>query len=84
MARSVSAMDSISPERMPRDLVVAAPMTRKLDCPAIEPMASPDGISLGPSKRRIKQATLELPTSITATTPRWMAALRIARMVRWD
>ena len=75
-------MDSISPRLIPRDLVVAAPITRKVDCPAIEPITSPERISSELSKRRIKQATLELPASITAITPRWIANFRIPRIAR--
>ena len=39
MARSVSCMAQISPKRTPRDRVVAAPITRKPDCPASEPIS---------------------------------------------
>ena len=75
-------MDSISPKLIPRDLVVAAPITRKVDCPAMEPITSPDKILSELSKRRIRQATLELPTSKTAMTPRWIADFRIPRIAR--
>jgi hypothetical protein len=83
IARSVSCIASISPKRTPRERVVAAPITRNCDWPAIEPRPSSRSPSV-PSKRRTRQAIFEVPISRMAITPRWIAARRMFRMALCD
>jgi len=84
IARSVSFITAISPKRTPRLRVVAAPITRNWLWPAIGPTPSCSRSRSGPSKRRIRQAIFEVPTSRMAITPRCMAARRMFRMARWE
>ena len=56
IARSVSGIASTSPPRTPRERVVAAPITRNRDCPAMCPTPSPRAAS--GSKRSTRQAVL--------------------------
>jgi hypothetical protein len=58
MARSVSAIESTSPKRTPRERVTPWPITRNCACPAMGPTPSTAWLRSGPSKRSTRQATL--------------------------
>ena len=84
IARSVSASAAISPCSIPRERVVAAPITRNEDWPARVPIPSPSArADRSGSTFRIRQAIFDVPMSRTAITPLASAAFRIARIARW-
>ena len=82
IARSVSCIASISPKRTPRERVVAAPITRKPDCPASDPTPSFAATLSLPSNLSTRHPIFDVPMSRIAITPRCIAVFRMARMAR--
>ena len=80
-ARSHSSIEAISPKAMPRERVLAAPMTRNAPCDSAGRVSGPSPISSG-TNWSTRQATFEVPMSSTAMTPRRNAVSRRARIAR--
>ena len=81
IARSHSSIAAISPKATPRERVFDAPMTRNAPCVSVGRPASASPSSAG-TNWSTRQATLEVPMSSTAMTPRLSAASRRARIAR--
>ena len=80
-ARSHSSIAAISPKAMPRERVLAAPITRKAPWVSAGRASTPSPTSSG-TNCSTRQATFEVPMSSTAMTPRRSAVSRRARIAR--
>jgi len=82
IARSHSSIAVISPSAMPRERVLAAPITRKAPWRSTGRVSTPSPTSSG-TNCSTRQATLVVPMSRTAITPRRSAVSRRERIARW-